>query len=135
MRGIADTGFLVASASRNDLPHGWAVRAALRVTEPFLRYESVLSEAAFPLSHAQIVLASVREGLVAVALDCNDPWQALEERARRYANRQPEVADLCSIRLRELHPGQALLTTGRRGFPMSRRDKRHRIPLLGPPAT
>jgi hypothetical protein len=34
MRGIADTGFIVAFARSNDRHHGWAVNIAKRITEP-----------------------------------------------------------------------------------------------------
>jgi predicted nucleic acid-binding protein len=48
VKGIADTGFLVAFANRGDRHHGWAVRVAESVTEPLLTCEPVLAEAAFP---------------------------------------------------------------------------------------
>ena len=49
MKGIADTGFLVAFANRHDQHHDWAVSVASRVTEPLLTCEAVLAEAAFHL--------------------------------------------------------------------------------------
>jgi predicted nucleic acid-binding protein len=36
MKGIADTGFLVAFANRGDSHHDWAVEVARNVTEPLL---------------------------------------------------------------------------------------------------
>ena len=38
MKGIADTGFLVAFANRGDRHHEWAVRVAEGVTEPLLTF-------------------------------------------------------------------------------------------------
>ena len=57
MRGIVDTGFLVAFTRRNDMHHDWAVGVAGRVTEPLLTCEAVLAEAAFHLGNVSVVLA------------------------------------------------------------------------------
>lgn len=46
MKGIADTGFLVAFANRSDRHHDWALRLSERITEPLLTCEPVLAEAA-----------------------------------------------------------------------------------------
>ncbi|MHB8723308.1 MAG: hypothetical protein ACYDAH_18225, partial [Steroidobacteraceae bacterium] len=56
MKGIADTGFLVAFANANDKHHRWAVQLAAGVTEPLLTCEAVI-ETAFHLDGA----ASLRE--------------------------------------------------------------------------
>jgi predicted nucleic acid-binding protein len=62
VRGLADTGFLVAFANRNDRHHEWAVGVAEQVTEPLLTCEAVLAEAAFHLRNVRVVLAMVQEG-------------------------------------------------------------------------
>ena len=49
MKGIADTGFLVAFANHADEHHEWAVSIAEQVTEPLLTCEPVLAETAFHL--------------------------------------------------------------------------------------
>jgi hypothetical protein len=72
VRGIADTGFLVAFANRSDGHHEWAVSVAARVAEPLLTCEAVLAEAAFHLQSVQLVLAMLREGLVTLAFDCRE---------------------------------------------------------------
>ena len=64
MTGIADTGFLVAFANRNDRHHDWAVSVAGRVTEPLLTCEAVLAETAFHLRNVPLVLAMIRDGLI-----------------------------------------------------------------------
>ena len=43
MKGIADSGFLVAFVSRNDRHHDWAASLAEDQTEPLLTCESVLT--------------------------------------------------------------------------------------------
>jgi len=72
VKGIADTGFLVAFANRKDVHHEWAVGLAGRLTEPLLTCEAVLAEAAFHLQSTSLVLAMVSEGLIAVTFACND---------------------------------------------------------------
>jgi predicted nucleic acid-binding protein len=133
VKGIADTGFLVAFANRGDRHHAWAVSLAEQVTEPLLTCEAVLAEAAFHLGDSRVVLAMVRDGLVEVAFDCEDHWTQLEALATRYADRCPDLADLCLIRLSELHPKHRVLTVDRTDFGAFRRNKREVIPIIVPP--
>jgi predicted nucleic acid-binding protein len=133
MNGIADTGFLVAFANRADVHHDWAVGLAARVTEPLLTCEPVLAEAAFHLQQVPIVLAMVTDGLVALEFDCNDHLPQLAALARRYADRHPDLADLCLIRLSELHPRHSVITVDVEDFRVYRRNKRETIPLITPP--
>ena len=133
MKGIADTGFLVAFANRHDEHHDWAVKVATQVTEPLLTCEAVLAEAAFHLQSVPTVLALVRDGLVEVAFDCRDHWAQLEGLAARYADRHPDLADLCLVRLSELHPGHSVITVDREDFKIYRRNKRDVIPIICPP--
>ena len=53
--------------------------------------------------------------------------------ARRYADRHPDLADLCLIRMSELYPRHTVLTTDKDDFRVYRRNKREAIPLLYPP--
>ena len=133
MKGIADTGFLVAFANRNDRHHAWAVRVAEGVTEPLLTCEAVLAEAAFHLQNVEVVLAMLREGLVALSFDCRENLSQLDALARRYADRQPDLADLCLVRMSELYPRHRVITVDRRDFRVYRRNKRETIPLICPP--
>jgi len=61
VNGIADTGFLVAFANRDDEHHGWAVRLADGVGEPLLTCEAVFAETAFHLRDAALALAMVTD--------------------------------------------------------------------------
>ncbi len=133
MIGIADTGFLVAFANRNDTHHPWAVSVASLVTEPLLTCEAVLAETAFHLQNSVIVLAMLDEGLVALAFACGDHLPQLARLAKRYADRKPDLADLCLIRLSELHPKHNVLTVDREDFRVYRRNKREAIPIICPP--
>jgi len=133
MKGIADTGFLVAFANRSDAHHEWAVGVAERVNEPLLTCEAVLAEAAFHLRSASLVFDMLQEGLVALAFDVADHVSQLTALARRYADRHPDLADLCLIRMSELHPRHSVITVDRIDFRIYRRHKREMIPLICPP--
>ena len=133
MKGIADTGFLVAFANRGDRHHEWALKVAEQLTEPLLTCEAVLAESAFHLRSSGLVLALVRERLVDVAVDCRDHWPQLEGLAARYAKRNPDLADLCLIRMSELYPRHPVVTVDREDFMVYRRNKREVIPTVLPP--
>ena len=133
MKGIADTGFLVAFANRNDHHHDWAVQVAGRLSEPLLTCEAVLAEAAFHLQDSVLVLSMLREGLIALAFDCRSHLPQLAALAERYADRHPDFADLCLIRMSELHPRFSIVTIDRADFRIYRRNKRETIPLISPP--
>jgi predicted nucleic acid-binding protein len=133
VKGIADTGFLVAFANRGDRFHDWAVGVAEQVTEPLLTCEAVLAEAAFQLGNVAVVLSMVEEGLVTPAFDLKEHLSQLAALARRYADRSPDLADLCLVRMSELHPRHRVVTVDRRDFRVYRRNKREAIPLVCPP--
>jgi predicted nucleic acid-binding protein len=133
MKGIADTGFLVAFANRDDRYHNWAVGVAEQISEPLLTCEAVLAEAAFHLRSVLVVLAMVREGLVLPEFDCVAHLVPLQTLATRYADRDPDFADLCLIRMSELHPKLPVITVDRKDFRIYRRNRREMIPLICPP--
>jgi uncharacterized protein len=133
MKAIADTGFLVAFARANDRHHDWAVGLASRVTEPLLTCEAVLAETAFHLRSVSLVLTMVADGLITVAFECNDHLPGLAALARAYADREPDLADLCLIRMSEIHPRHSVITVDREDFRVYRRNKRETIPLICPP--
>jgi predicted nucleic acid-binding protein len=133
MKGIADTGFLVAFANRSDAFHDWAIGVAELVTEPLLTCEPVLAEAAFHLKSVPLILAMIREGLVKIDFNCSDHIPQLEALAARYADRHPDLADLCLIRMSELFPGYSIITVDLQDFRIYRRNKREVIPVISPP--
>jgi predicted nucleic acid-binding protein len=133
MKGIADTGFLVAFARQNDKYHEWAVGVARRVTEPLLTCEAVVAEAVFHLETVPLVLGMITDGLITIAFSCGDHLTQIDALARRYADRTPDLADLCLIRMSELFPRHSVVTIDREGFSVYRRNKRETIPLICPP--
>ena len=133
MKGIANTGFLVAFVNRGDAHHEWALHLAAQITEPLLTCEAVLAETAFRLQDAALVLAMLQDGLVFLAFDCNEHLPQLSSLAHRYRDRHPDLADLCLIRMSELYPKHNVITVDRADFRVYRRNKRDAIPLITPP--
>jgi predicted nucleic acid-binding protein len=134
MKAIADTGFLVAFANRNDRFHEWAVQLASSVVEPLLTCEAVLAEAAFHLSSVPLVVEMIDEGLIQLNFSASDHLPHIAELGRRYGDRNPDFADLCLIRMSELFPRHSVITVDREDFAVYRRNRRERIPLICPPA-
>jgi hypothetical protein len=106
---------------------------AARVTDPLLTCEAVLAETAFHLRSSSIALAFVSDWLVRPVFAVGDHLSRLAELAARYADRQPDLADLCLIRLSELHPRFPVITTDVNDFRVYRRGRREAIPLIHPP--
>ena len=132
MKGIVDTGFLVAFANRRDRYHDWAVALAEQVSDPLLTCEPVMAEASFHLQNSWLVLAMVSDGLIWPALHVKDELPHLLELAHRYRDRKPDLADLCVIRMSELYPAYSVITVDVTDFRVYRRNKRERIPIISP---
>ena len=134
MRGIADTGFLVAFSNRRDFNFPWAHALAESVHEPLLTCEAVLAESAFHLRNSALVLQLLETGLVKLAFEIESHRAELAVLARRYAARQPDLADLCLIRMSELNPRLPVITVDG-DFKIYRRNRRESIPVIMPPDT
>jgi predicted nucleic acid-binding protein len=130
--GLADTGLLVAFANRRDQFFPWAHALAEQVHDPLLTCDAVLAETAFHLRDAALTLAMVDRGLVRIAFEMDAHRAELTALARRYADRKPDLADLCLIRMSELNPTLPVITVDR-DFRMYRRNRRGAIPLILPP--
>ncbi|MGD0129217.1 MAG: PIN domain-containing protein [Terriglobia bacterium] len=135
MKGIADTGFIVAFGNRTDFHHDWALDIAKRIDEPLLTCEAVLAEATFHLGSAAYVLALVQNEMLRLAFDSARHIEPLANLARRYADRHPDLADLCVIRMSEIYPHHLVITVDESDFRVYRRNKRDVIPLLCPPGS
>ena len=133
MNGIADTGLLVALARANDQYNSWASEVGSQINWPALTCEAVLAETAFHLQSCEAVLGMLRDGVVRVAFDLESNLDHLRDLALRYADRKPDLADLCLIRMSELFPRHVVITVDEDDFRAYRRNKREAIPLLCPP--
>ena len=133
MNAIADTGFIVSLVNSYDIHHRWALEVSPTLTAPALTCEAVLAEAAFHLHSADVVLEMVESGFLELAFDANQHIPALLALAQRYADQQPDFADLCLIRMSELFPRHSVITIDEHDFRIYRRNKRDVIPLICPP--
>jgi predicted nucleic acid-binding protein len=133
MKGIADTGFIVAFGNRGDNHHLWAVDLAKTINELLLTCEAVLAEAAFHLGSSAFVLSLLQDEMLRIAFDCARNSSQLCDLARRYEDRKPDLADLCLVRMSELYPRHAVITVDENDFRVYRRNKREVIPTVCPP--
>jgi len=116
----------------DDEHHAWATGLAGRLELPLLTCEPVLAETAFHLKSSAYILAMLQRGAIRVAFDCASHLEHLHDLAMRYADRKPDLADLCLIRMSELYPRHTIVTADK-DFRVYRRNKREAIPLLIPP--
>lgn len=132
MKAIADTGFVIAFLNPDDRYHRWAVELASQISEPALTAEAVLAEAAYHLRNPAAVLSLVQHGLLKCAFNLSEHLPQVTELARRYSDREPDLADLCIVRLSELHPRHQVITVDG-DFRVYRRNGREVIPVVMPP--
>ena len=133
MKAIAHTGFIVAFGSYGDYHHTWAVDLSRNITEPLLTCEAVLAEAAFHLGSSTYVLSLLQNEMLRLDFDLTRNLEQLAALGRRYEDRRPDLADLCVIRMSELHPRHTVITVDEADFRVYRRNKREAIPILCPP--
>jgi predicted nucleic acid-binding protein len=133
MTAIADTGFLVAFLNARDEHHAWAVGLAEQVTAPLLTCEAVLTETAYLLGDTGLVMDVLASGLVDVEFSVTANRTHLAELSVRFGDQKPDLCDLCVVRMSELFPDHAVLTTDRKDFAVYRRNKRDVIPAIFPP--
>lgn len=131
MRAIADTGFVVAFLNHSDKYHEWASEIGRRVSSPLLTCEAVLSETAFQVESASRVLALLQDGFLRIAFDLPKNIEEVLALAERY--RDSDLADLCLIRMSEIHNDLPVLTVDEKGFRVYRRNGRDVIPIVCPP--
>jgi predicted nucleic acid-binding protein len=133
MKGIADTGFIVAFLNRSDRHHDWASEIGRMVSEPLLTCEAVLAETAFQVGSVDRVLALVQEGLLRIAFDLPKNLEEVQALAERYRDRPLDLADLCLVRMSELYDHLPVLTVDEGDFRVYRRNRRDMIPIVCPP--
>jgi uncharacterized protein len=133
MKGIADTGLVVAFLNRRDRHHEWADEIVIRASEPLLTCDAVLAETIFQVGSVAEVLGLVQEGLLHLAFDLRGNLNEVADLAERYRDRRPDLADLCLIRMSELFETLPVLTVDESDFRVYRRNRREVIPIVCPP--
>ena len=79
------------------------------------------------------VLSLIEDGMLQVSFEISRHQKRLTQLAERYQDRQPDLADLCLIRMSELFPQHTVITVDEEDFRIYRRNGRETIPLLCPP--
>ena len=131
MTGIADTGFIVAFLNRRDEFHSWALNVAGQVDAPLITCEAVLAEAVFHTGSAEKILALLETRLLRVDFDFHASKARIAALAKRYGDRNPDLADLCLICLSERFPKLPVITVDG-DFRVYRRHQREVIPVIMP---
>jgi uncharacterized protein len=85
----------------------------------------------FQLSSASIVFRLLNDGLLRLSFSLQDNLGQVQDLAIRYRDRQPDLADLCVVRMSELYPRHTVVTVDD-DFRIYRRNKRETIPLIFP---
>jgi len=116
MKGIADTGFLLAFANRNDSHPRWAKSVAQQIETPLLTCEAVLAETAFHLEFVPLVFEMVKLSVIELAFNCAEHLSSLAALAERFGDRKPDLADLCLIRMSEIYPRHVVVTVDESDF-------------------
>jgi hypothetical protein len=101
------------------------------VDTPLLTVEAVLAEAAFQVGSVEAITKLIPAGLIQLDFSLLDNLQRVETLANRYADRSPDLADLCLICLSEQHPKRPVVTVDG-DFLIYRRHQRERIPVIMP---
>ncbi len=133
MKGIADTGFVVAFLNRRDRHHEWADEIGMRASEPLLTCDAVLAETIFQVGSVAEVLGLVQEGFLQLAFDLRGNINEVADLAERYRDRSPDLADLCLIRMSELYERLPVFTVDEKDFRVYRKNGRDVIPIVCPP--
>jgi uncharacterized protein len=68
-----------------------------------------------------------------LAFDLSRNLEQAAELARRYQHRNPDLADLCLIRMSEMSMDMPVMTTDEKDFRVYRRNSREVIPIVCPP--
>ena len=135
LRTIVDTGPLVAFFNKADSHHDWAVEQFARLTPPLLTCEPVLSEVCFLLAAGGLspvlALDTITRGALRLEFSLSTEIEAVRRLMVRYRDIGASLADICLVRMSEIHARCEVMTIDR-DFLVYRRDGRRTIPLIAP---
>lgn len=134
-RVIVDTGPLVAYFDRDSQYHGWVRDRFQELTDPLISCQPVLTEALFVLKRGgldpDLVLALVERGDLVCDFDVRREITTLRRLLRKYRDLPATLADVCLVRMSELHRECSVFTLDR-DFHVYRRNGRQSIPVISP---
>jgi predicted nucleic acid-binding protein len=112
---IADTGLIVGLLHRRDQHHDWAKQQFDRVTAPLYTCEAVLSEAFHLLEPVPTgqhrLLAVLDRGIFDLSFTYFEHADRIHTLMRTYADQPMSYADACLVRMAEVRPECAIVTT------------------------
>jgi hypothetical protein len=134
-RVLADTGPLVAYFDRDSEFHGWARDRFQELADPLISCQPVLTEALFVLKRGGIdpdlILALVERGELICDFDVRREITSIRRLLRKYRDLPATLADVCLVRMSELHRDCSVFTLDH-DFRVYRRNGRQTIPLITP---
>jgi predicted nucleic acid-binding protein len=136
-RVLVDAGPIAALLDRRDVHHEWAKQQIAQMRHPLVTCEAVLSEAFFLLAPIRAGMDSLSgllgEQLIRVDSDFSfyEHVNEILNNIKRYNDVPMSFADACLVRMTEIERDSLIFTTDR-DFLMYRRNRRERIPLIGP---
>jgi predicted nucleic acid-binding protein len=130
---LVDTGFLIALLDTRDGHHRWASGLASRQPPPWITCEAVLSEAFHILGprDAEALVALLRRLAVSSPFRFDQSSEAVLALMQKYSDVPMSFADACLVRMTEVLPDPALLTTDT-DFRIYRRHGRQTVPCEMP---
>jgi uncharacterized protein len=134
-RILLDTGPLVAFLHAGDEHHDWAKRQFNEFEAPLLTCEAVIAESChllrrIPGAPVQ-VLKLIERGSVRLDLSLQQEHTALASLLKRYSDLPGSLADVCLVRMSEIHDPSIVLTLDS-DFHVYRRLGRKTIAVVHP---
>lgn len=132
---LLDTGPLVAFLHGNDHHHPWAREKFSQLDAPLLTCEPVIAESCHLLRKIPNAVGRVMEmierGSIRIDFCLQQECKAISDLMARYRGRPASLADICLVRMSELHASSLVLTLDS-DFLTYRRLGRKTIPVLHP---
>lgn len=132
---IADTGPLVAYFDKGARAHAWVRGEFEQLEDPLLSCQPVITEVLFLLKRDGLnpdwILAMIERGDLVCEFDLEGEVAAVRRLLYQYRDLPATLADVCLVRMSEIHPDSIVLTLDR-DFSVYRKNRRQTIPLLAP---
>jgi predicted nucleic acid-binding protein len=134
VKNILDAGPLIAALNRSDEHHRWARETLERLGPPFFSCPEALAEAAALTGEPVGIVEMVEAGEIIPAFSLEEESGPVLRLLRKYRDVGMDLADACIVRMSELFEDCQVITVDRKDFRIYRRNGRHVIPVIVPPA-
>ena len=134
---IVDTGPLVVFFDRAEQHHRWVAERFEELDAPLLVCESVLAETMYLLARypraQDTILELIQNGALCVAFRLEESLAELRKLLQKYRDTPMSLADVCIVRMAEIHDRHAVLTLDS-DFLSYRKHGRTSLTLIHPAA-